>query len=91
VKGHVLDAEDLLLRRHILEVMTRFETRWEPGTLDGVAARLEELARDGLIELTPSSVAVTEAGKPFVRNVCMAFDARLARKAPDKPLFSRTV
>jgi oxygen-independent coproporphyrinogen-3 oxidase len=36
-------------------------------------------------------VRVTEPGRPFVRNVCMAFDARLARQAPDKPLFSRTV
>jgi oxygen-independent coproporphyrinogen-3 oxidase len=87
----VLDAEDLELRRHILDVMTRFETKWAPGTLTAVSGRLEELARDGLIDLTSSSVAVTEAGKPFVRNVCMAFDARLARKAPDKPLFSRTV
>ncbi|MBL8913388.1 MAG: oxygen-independent coproporphyrinogen III oxidase [Archangium sp.] len=91
VKGHLLDDEDLLLRRHILEVMTRFETRWEPGTLMQVGPRLRELANDGLIELTASSVAVTDAGKPFVRNVCMAFDERLARKAPDKQLFSRTV
>ena len=31
------------------------------------------------------------AGKPFVRNICMAFDLRLIRKAPETALFSMTV
>lgn len=94
VKGHLLDAEDLMLRRNILELMTRFETSWEPKSLpyfEQLPQKLAELARDGLIELTESSVKVTRAGEPFVRNVCMALDARLARQAPDRPLFSRTV
>ncbi|MDP2273882.1 MAG: oxygen-independent coproporphyrinogen III oxidase [Archangium sp.] len=90
VKGHLLDEEDLLLRRHILDVMTRFETSWAPSA-QPYFANLGELARDGLIELTASSLKVTRAGEPFVRNVCMALDARLARQAPDRPLFSRTV
>jgi hypothetical protein len=33
----------------------------------------------------------TERGRAFIRNVCMAFDARLTRKAPETQLFSRTV
>jgi oxygen-independent coproporphyrinogen-3 oxidase len=93
-KGHLLDQEDLVLRRHILDVMTRFETTWEPKALpyfDSLPGRLSEMARDGLIELSESSVKVTKAGEPFVRNVCMALDARLARKAPDRQIFSRTV
>jgi oxygen-independent coproporphyrinogen III oxidase len=93
-KGHLLDQEDLVLRRHILDVMTRFETTWEPKALpyfDSLPGRLSEMAADGLIELSASSVKVTKAGEPFVRNVCMALDARLARKAPDRQIFSRTV
>jgi oxygen-independent coproporphyrinogen-3 oxidase len=93
-KGHMLDEEDLLLRRLILDVMTRFETQFDQRAtpyLADMPQKLAELARDGLVEVTDSSVKVTELGKPFVRNVCMAFDARLARKAPDRPLFSRTV
>ena len=93
-RGHVLDAEDLVLRRHIVDVMTRFETHWagaETPYLGEVPAKLDELRADGLVELSGGTVQVTEAGRPFVRNVCMAFDARLARKAPDRPLFSRTV
>lgn len=94
VKGHLLDDEDLLLRRNILDLMTRFETRWDPKALpyfDQLPSKLSELQRDGLIELTPSSVKVTKAGEPFVRNVCMALDARLARHAPERQIFSRTV
>ena len=94
MKGHLLDHEDQVLRRLILDLMTRFETRWDPkatGYLEQVPGKLGEMQRDGLVELSGSSVKVTEAGQPFVRNVCMALDARLARQAPDRPLFSRTV
>ena len=94
MKGHMLDHEDQVLRRLILDLMTRFETKWDSnatGYLEQVPGKLSELQRDGLVELSGSSVKVTEAGQPFVRNVCMALDARLARQAPDGPLFSRTV
>ena len=36
-------------------------------------------------------VQITEKGKPFVRNICMAFDLRSKRKAPETELFSMTV
>lgn len=93
-KGHVLDAEDLVLRRHILDVMTRFETTWDAAAtpyLNELPPRLQEFAHDGLIELDARGLRITEPGRAFVRNVCMSFDARLARKQPDKQLFSRTV
>jgi oxygen-independent coproporphyrinogen-3 oxidase len=94
VRGHVLDDEDQVLRRHILAVMTQLQTDWSGdrvGYLEQVPAKLAELARDGLVSLREGGVNVTDAGKPFVRNVCMALDARLARQAPDRPIFSRTV
>jgi oxygen-independent coproporphyrinogen-3 oxidase len=92
-RGHVLTDEDRSLREHILSLMTRFETSWTPldaaePFLSGVPARLEELARDGLVLLGERSCRVTPRGAPFVRNVCMAFDARL--EAGERR-FSRTV
>jgi oxygen-independent coproporphyrinogen-3 oxidase len=93
-RGHVLDDEDQVLRGHILSVMTQYETDWSKDTVGALAevpARLSEMVRDGLVRLDAGHVSVTEAGKPFVRNVCMALDARLARQAPDRPIFSRTV
>lgn len=94
VRGHLLDEEDQVLRKHILSVMTRFEADWSGDRiayLDDVRSKLDEMARDGLVSLTSGGVRVTPLGRPFVRNVCMALDARLARQAPDRPLFSRTV
>jgi oxygen-independent coproporphyrinogen-3 oxidase len=93
-RGHLLDAEDRVLRRHILNLMTRMETRWTGADatpfLDDIAARLQPFANDGLVELEPEGCKVTEAGRAFLRNICMAFDARLARSSPERPLFSQT-
>jgi oxygen-independent coproporphyrinogen-3 oxidase len=95
-RGHQLDEEDLILRRHILNLMTRFETSWDSPEvyapyLDTVTQKLAELRRDGLVKLTNGRCEITSDGKPFLRNICMAFDARLARKAPAIQLFSRTI
>jgi len=93
-RGHLLDAEDQVLRRHILNLMTRMETQWRgedyTGFLGSVPERLTEFAADGLLELSEEGCKVTEAGRPFLRNICMAFDARLVRRSPDRPLFSKT-
>jgi oxygen-independent coproporphyrinogen-3 oxidase len=95
LRGHVLDAEDLELRRLILELMTRFRTSWEASSacdhLGHVPEKLRELVDDELVLLHASGCEVTEHGRAFIRNVCMAFDARLARKAPGTQLFSQTV
>ena len=95
LRGHVLDAEDLELRRLILDLMTRFHAEWKAadanGYLESVPARLRELVADELVTLNEGGCEVTERGRAFIRNVCMAFDARLARKAPDTQLFSRTI
>lgn len=96
VRGHLFDDEDRVLRRHILNLMTRFRTQWEPGGeqaryLADVPARLQELQQDGLVHIDGTRVDVTEAGRSFLRNVCMAFDARLMRRAPATQLFSQTV
>ncbi len=95
-RGHVLDAEDLVLRRHILDVMCKFHTEWTPGgeahpVLREVASRLGEVAADGLAEVVDGSLSVTPAGRAFLRNICMAFDARLLRDAPETRLFSQTI
>jgi oxygen-independent coproporphyrinogen-3 oxidase len=95
-RGHVLNGEDQVLRRHILRLMTHFETRWDAAVdytdyLATVSQRLAEPAADHLIELEEARCRVTDKGRAFLRNICMAFDARLSRRLPDKMLFSRTV
>ncbi len=90
MRGHVLDREDLALRRCILDLMTRWSTAWPVTFGDDARSRLREMERDGLVTID-DGCRVTPAGRAFVRNVCMAFDARLARRAPDQHVFSRTL
>ena len=94
-KGHELTAVDLILRTHILNIMTQFETSWENkdqvcDELYSSVERLSELENDELVEITPYHLKVTEKGKAFVRNICMAFDARLWAKLPQTTIFSQT-
>ena len=59
--------------------------------LPEILERLEEMEKDQLIEVLPASLQITEKGRPFVRNICMAFDLRLQRNKPETRLFSMTV
>ncbi|SMO44268.1 oxygen-independent coproporphyrinogen III oxidase [Gracilimonas mengyeensis] len=92
-KGHLLNEEDLMLRQNILNIMCRFETEFEgdPALLAEIKAGLGELEEDGLVEISGNKIQVTEKGRPFVRNVCMAFDLKLQRNKPDRQIFSKTV
>jgi oxygen-independent coproporphyrinogen-3 oxidase len=95
-RGHLLDAEDRIVGRHIHDLMCRFETRWPPGpvlptVLDDARARLADPEADGLVRVDETGVRVTRKGRPFLRNVCMAFDARFWRSRPQAQLFSRAI
>lgn len=96
VKGHILTKEDLAIRKHILNLMCHFETSWESEEnytlkIPEILAHLSEMEKDELLIIRPSGIVVTEKGKPFVRNICMAFDIRLRRKLPITSLFSMTI
>lgn len=95
-RGHILNQEDLLLRRHIQDLMCQFSTGWTrldvncDAVTEGLQ-RLQELEQDGLVKVEPAGVAVTEKGRPFIRNICMAFDARLWRGKPGTRIFSSSI
>ena len=95
-RGHILNEEDLKIRKHILNLMCHFKTSWlQPelmfDELPEVLIKLKELEQDGLLEFERKQMTVTEKGKPFIRNICMAFDLLLQRKRPDTQLFSMTI
>nr|VFK41520.1 MAG: oxygen-independent coproporphyrinogen-3 oxidase [Candidatus Kentron sp. SD]VFK47586.1 MAG: oxygen-independent coproporphyrinogen-3 oxidase [Candidatus Kentron sp. SD]VFK80289.1 MAG: oxygen-independent coproporphyrinogen-3 oxidase [Candidatus Kentron sp. SD] len=96
LRGHILDGEDLVLRRHILDIMCRFETSWgeeeqrHPSLYEGLA-RMREVERDGLVIIDDEHLRVTEAGRPFLRNICMALDAKLWRNEPATQIFSQAI
>ncbi|MBU2920845.1 oxygen-independent coproporphyrinogen III oxidase [Winogradskyella psychrotolerans] len=95
-KGHILNAEDLVIRKHILNLMCNFETSWKAANLSfeelpEILIKLKEFELDGLLHFRTNQVIVTEKGKPFIRNICMAFDLLLQRKKPETQLFSMTI
>ncbi|NJM94698.1 MAG: oxygen-independent coproporphyrinogen III oxidase [Cytophagales bacterium] len=95
-KGHLLNAEDQIIRRHILNLMCRYETRFE-GTIQerlalcGLGDRLSPLVEDGLVIWHAKGLKLTEQGRPFVRNVAMALDRRLAATRKSEEVFSKVV
>jgi len=95
-KGHVLSSEDIIIRKHILNIMCKLETNWinKEEQCDAVYAaieRLKEMETDGLLFLEPFRLVVKDEGKVFLRNICMAFDAKLWNKQPGTQIFSTAV
>ncbi|SRX75803.1 oxygen-independent coproporphyrinogen III oxidase [Aequorivita antarctica] len=95
-RGHMLNEEDLIIRKHILNMMCRLETSWEDQSLQfkelpDALLKLKEMEDDGLVKIGATKLQITEKGRPFVRNICMAFDVLLKRNQPNTQLFSMTV
>ena len=95
-RGHILNEEDLIIRKHILNLMCQFKTSWTNDNLyfnelPDTLIRLKEMEIDELLHINSNSVEVTSKGQAFIRNICMAFDMLLHRKQPDNQLFYMTV
>ncbi len=100
-RGYLLDQDDRIRQHLIREVMCNFrvskadvERRFGIHFDDYFSEALRDLmdlAEEKLVELGPKELRVTERGRLFVRNVCMAFDRYLQAKAEGGPVFSRTV
>jgi oxygen-independent coproporphyrinogen-3 oxidase len=94
-RGHLLTEQDLIIRKHILNLMCNLETTWNVGlntqTKNEIVERLKAIIDDGLIEVSEEKIIVKEEGRMFVRNICMAFDLRLIENKPDTRIFSMTI
>ena len=95
-RGHLLSDEDLIIRQHILNIMCHFETSWELAEmkfpeLKECLERLTEMEQDGLVQITANGLSLPEKARPFVRNICMAFDLQLIRNKPTTRIFSMTI
>ncbi|WGH76819.1 oxygen-independent coproporphyrinogen III oxidase [Tenacibaculum tangerinum] len=95
-RGHILSEEDLIIRKHILNIMCHFSTSWESASLqiENVEAhieKLDEMIDDGLVFIEGEKLTVPEKARPYVRNICMAFDKKLHEKQPETKLFSMTI
>jgi oxygen-independent coproporphyrinogen-3 oxidase len=83
-RGRAVTAEDRLRRRCIERVMCDFAldlAGLPAGLLAELRPALAPLASDGIIDLTPDLLRVTEAGRRHVRHVAACFDAYLGTGA----------
>lgn len=93
-RGHLLSAEDIVIRQHILNLMCGFKTRWlaqDKHCRAEILQNLEEFEKDKLIQCISEGVNVTRKGRKFIRNICMAFDLHLRHDTTNRQLFSMTV
>ena len=92
LRGHRLSIEDQEQRALILKFMT--EMKVELPSEEVVADTrgfLGSLIADGLVEMKGRTLQMTEAGRPFLRNACMALDLRLRKAKPENKVFSRAL
>jgi oxygen-independent coproporphyrinogen-3 oxidase len=101
-RGYLLDEDDRV-RRHVItqlmcnfhldpaEVERRFGICFETYFARELAELREGPVRHGFLEIEGGGLRLTPTGRLFVRNVCMSFDRHLRAKAPDTPIFSRTI
>lgn len=94
--GHLLSREDKVIKQHIINLMCHYKTDWSslrsrPESLPEILQDLNPLKSDHLVVDTESGIRITDEGKPFVRNVCMAFDERLRNRNDSESMFSKSI
>ncbi|MCH2533814.1 MAG: oxygen-independent coproporphyrinogen III oxidase [Bdellovibrionales bacterium] len=92
LRGHKLTEDDQFYREQILKFMTQFQVELhnDQQKVD-VESFLKELIADELIYFDDLTMKVSEKGKPFLRNACMALDKRLREDKPKSKVFSQSV
>lgn len=94
--GHLLTDEDLLIRKHILELMCTGKTTLQPDVLppaflESVFEKLQPLQADELVALTGTTLSVLPKGAIFIRNISACLDARMWRKQAQGNMFSKAI
>jgi len=93
---HLLNQEDIVLRQNILELMCRDKTFIDTFSLEEnftgkLFSTLRKLEDDALLVIKENEIEITKKGKPFIRNICTAFDAHLWRKGLTTNTFSKAI
>ncbi|MES2647920.1 MAG: oxygen-independent coproporphyrinogen III oxidase [Bacteroidota bacterium] len=97
VKGYFLTGEDVIFRKHILNISCRERTTFTTGELSVLQQYtfpvLARLQADGLVIFNERECVVTETGQYFIRNICSAFDLHLQKnKVQSKaPMYSKAM
>lgn len=92
LRGHILSELDRKRREQILRFMTQWEVELESEEqAQDAKSFLESLISDNLVKIENRKLILTDQGRPFLRNACMALDQRLREKAPQTKVFSQSM
>ena len=95
IKGYQLTDKDLLVKDYILDIICQHKTRFvledHHDIMKAILPRLKEFESDGLLGVFDNGILLSETGKTFVRNICMAFDHHMFGRNPDVQMFSSSV
>ncbi|MEM9547780.1 MAG: oxygen-independent coproporphyrinogen III oxidase [Bacteroidota bacterium] len=96
IKGHQLNGSELMMRRHILNLMCKDYTRWSPESRDAITItpflyNLDGLVADGLVKYNQNRIRITDKGKFFIRNICSAIDPIFQSHSSDQQVFSKAI
>ncbi|MEE8455599.1 MAG: oxygen-independent coproporphyrinogen III oxidase [Limibaculum sp.] len=75
LRGAVIEQLMCFLEADLGAIAHRFEA--DPRVFTDALAALQEMVADGLVEIDGWKVRVSEAGRPFLRTACAAFDSYL--------------
>ncbi|MCP4412650.1 MAG: coproporphyrinogen III oxidase, partial [Gammaproteobacteria bacterium] len=92
LRGHLLTDSDRKHREQILEFMTNYEVPLvDVQQEEDVRNFLSELMNDDLVIVEDQKLKLTEKGRPFLRNACMALDERMRESKPETMVFSQSI
>ena len=93
IKGHIQSEKDLNIKPFIMNLICNHTASWDvpiaPSTEFG--EKLAEFLEEGLVFIEKNKINITEKGKPFVRNICMAFDPYIQKSENSRPAFSKAI
>ncbi|MWV16744.1 oxygen-independent coproporphyrinogen III oxidase [Pseudomonas sp. L-22-4S-12] len=99
LRGLVCNEDDRIRRAVIQQLICEFQLDFQQieerfnidfrGYFSSLWPQLQQLARDGLIELSDKGIDVRPAGRLLVRSVCMLFDRYLEQQNQQR--FSRVI
>jgi oxygen-independent coproporphyrinogen-3 oxidase len=96
IKGHKLSDTEMMMRKHILNLMCKDSTSWDAQSHDGIAitpflSNLDPLVEDGLVNYSHNKIKITERGKFFIRNICSAIDPIFQGFSSENQVFSKAI
>ena len=100
-RGYLLSPEDVLRREVIMNILVRAEVSFseieEEFPIDFSThfsqslEKLQDMERDGLVDLTSTGFKATAIGKYFLRNLAFLFDETYKAPVEGTQVYSRTV